>query len=225
VAETVWRILLFALLAGLSPIAIVTTFAALGSGRGRTNGIALAAGFLLGQTAALLAAFLVGSAATTGLDANDQVVAVLELVIGLALLAVAWPEWRRRARPDDGRSGTKALLERLKGLRPGTAFTLGSLLGVGGVKRLSITIVAGATIAVAGLDPGEELVLGLLYIAIGGVLVWLPVAGYLVAGARAEAWMIRAEDWLAVNGRRITFVSTLVFGVLLTSDALARLLQ
>jgi threonine/homoserine/homoserine lactone efflux protein len=225
VAETAWRILLFALLAGASPIAIVSTLAALGSGRGRTNGLALAAGFLLGQTAALLAAFLVGSAATTGLDADDQAVAVLELVIGLALLAVAWPEWRRRATPDDGRSRTKALLDRLKGLRPGTAFTLGALLGVGGLKRLSITIVAGATIAVAGLDPGEELFLGLLYVAIGGMLVWVPVAGYLVAGARADEWMTRAEDWLVVNGRRITFVSTLVFGILLTVDSLARLLQ
>jgi threonine/homoserine/homoserine lactone efflux protein len=224
VAETASRILLFALLAGASPIAIVSTLAALSSGRGRTNGLALAAGFLLGQSAALLVAFLVGSAATTGLDADDQAVAVLELIIGLALLAVAWPEWRRRAAPDDGRSRTKALLERLKGLRPGTAFTLGTLLGVGGVKRLSITLVAGATIGVAGLDLGEELVLGLLYVAIGGLLVWLPVAAYLVAGARAEDWMTRAEDWLVINGRRITLVSTLVFGIVLTGDALARLL-
>lgn len=224
-AETAWRILLFALLAGASPIAIVSTLAALGSKRGRTNGLALAAGFLLGQSAALLVAFLIGSAATTGLDADDQVVAVLELVVGLALLAVAWPEWRRQPGPVDGPSRTKSLLERLKGLRPVTAFTLGALLGIGGVKRLSITIVAGATIAIAGLEPGEELFLGLLYIAIGGALVWVPVAGYLVAGARADEWMTRAEEWLVVNGRRITLVSTLVFGILLTGDALLRLLQ
>jgi threonine/homoserine/homoserine lactone efflux protein len=224
VAETASRILLFALVAGASPLAIVSTLAALSSRRGRTNGLALAIGFLLGQSAALLAAFFVGSAAQAGLDADDQAAAVLELVIGLALLAVAWPQ-RRRAEPDEGDSRTKALLARLKGLRPGTAFTLGALLGVGGVKRLSITLVAGATLGVAHQVPAEELVHGLLYVAVAGVLVWLPVAGYLVAGPRADEWMTGAEEWLTANERRLTFYSTLVFGFLLTSDALVRLLR
>jgi Sap, sulfolipid-1-addressing protein len=93
------------------------------------------------------------------------------------------------------------------------------------VKRLSITIVAGATVGVAGLLPAEELLLGLLYVVVASTLVWLPVSGYLVAGAHADEWMAAAEDWLTANERRITFVSTLLFGFLLTSDALVRLLQ
>jgi threonine/homoserine/homoserine lactone efflux protein len=225
VAETASRILLFALIAGASPIAVVSTLAVLSSRRGRTNGLALLVGFLLGQSAAFLAAFLLGSAAHTNLDADDQAAAVLELAFGLALLMVAWPERRRRAGPAGGRSRTKALLERLKGLRPGTAFALGALLGVGGVKRLSITIVAGATVGVADLLSVEELALGLFYVLVASILVWLPVAGYLVAGARADEWMAAAEEWLTANERRMTFVSTLLFGFLLTSDALVRLLQ
>jgi threonine/homoserine/homoserine lactone efflux protein len=224
VAETASRILLFALVAGASPVAIVSTLAALNSRRGRTNGLALVAGFLLGQSVAFLAAFLVGSAAQAGLDADDQT-AALELAVGLALLAIAWYEWRRRpAGPNNG-SRTKALLTGLKGLRPGTAFTFGALLGLGGVKRLSITIVAGATVGVADLVPAEELALGLLYVAVASILVWLPVAVYLVAGAHAAEWMRSAEDWLVANERRITFVTTLLFGFLLTSDALVRFLR
>jgi Sap, sulfolipid-1-addressing protein len=224
VAETASRILLFALVAGASPVAIVSTLAALNSRRGRTNGLALVAGFLLGQSVAFLAAFLVGSAAQAGLDADDQT-AALELAVGLALLAIAWYEWRRRpAGPNNG-FRTKALLTGLKGLRPGTAFTFGALLGLGGVKRLSITIVAGATVGVADLVPAEELALGLLYVAVASILVWLPVAVYLVAGAHAAEWMRSAEDWLVANERRITFVTTLLFGFLLTSDALVRFLR
>jgi threonine/homoserine/homoserine lactone efflux protein len=224
VAETASRILLFALVAGASPVAIVSTLAALNSRRGRTNGLALVAGFLLGQSVAFLAAFLVGSAAQAGLDADDQT-AALELAVGLALLAIAWYEWRRRpAGPNNG-SRTKALLTGLKGLRPGTAFTFGALLGLGGVKRLSITIVAGATVGVADLVPAEELALGLLYVAVASILVWLPVAVYLVAGAHAAEWMRSAEDWLVAHERRITFVTTLLFGFLLTSDALVRFLR
>lgn len=225
-AETASRTLLFALVAGASPIAIVATLAALSSRRGRTNGLALLIGFLLGQSAAFLAAFLIGSAAHTNLEANDQAAAVLELAFGLALLAIAWPERRnRRDGPNQGHSRTKALLERLKGLRPATAFTLGALLGVGGVKRLSITIVAGATVGVAGLLPAEELLLGLLYVVVASTLVWLPVALYLVAGSHADERIAAAEGWLTANERRVTFFSTLLFGFLLTSDALVRLLQ
>jgi hypothetical protein len=40
----------------------------------------------------------------------------------------------------------------------------------------------------------------------------------LVAGVTS------AEDWLTANERRITFVSTVLFGFLLTADALTRLL-
>ncbi len=101
---------------------------------------------------------------------------------------------------------------------------VGSLLGIGGVKRLTITIVAGATVGIAGLLPIEDLLLGAVYVAIAAVLVWLPVSVYLVAGQRADRWMKAAETWLTSNERRLTFVSTLVFGFLLTSDALVRLL-
>jgi hypothetical protein len=116
------------------------------------------------------------------------------------------------------------LLGRLKGLRPGTAFSVGALLGVGGVKRLTITIVAGATVGIAGLVSAEDVLLGAMYVAIAAVLVWLPVGIYLVAGARADRWMRDAEGWLLANERRLTFFSTLFFGFLLTSDALLRLL-
>jgi threonine/homoserine/homoserine lactone efflux protein len=224
-AETASRILLFALVAALSPIALVSTLAVLTSRRGRSNGIAFVAGFVLGEAAAFLAAFLIGSAATADREENEQVATALELAFGVALLAIAWPQ-RRYSQPGavSGRSRTKALLDRLRGLRPGTAFALGTLLGVGGVKRLSITVVAGATVGIASLMPAEELALGALYVLVAGVLVWMPVGVYLVAGAHANDWMTRAEDWLTSNERRLTFFSTLVFGLLLTSDALLRLL-
>ncbi len=223
--ETAWRILLFALVAGASPIAIVSTLAVLSSRRGRTNGIAFVTGFMLGQTAAFLAAYFVGSAATTDRDPNEHAAAALELAFGLVLLALAWPARRRQGSDAAaGPSRTKALLARLKGLRPGTALSAGTLLGVGGIKRLTITIVAGATVGIAGLLPVEDLALGLLYVIVAGVLVWVPVGVYLVAGAPADVWMASAEDWLTANERRITFLSTLLFGFLLTTDALTRLL-
>jgi hypothetical protein len=65
--------------------------------------------------------------------------------------------------------------------------------------------------------------LGALYVVVAGVLVWAPVVVFLVAGNRGVAWLETAEAWLTANERRVTFASTLLFGFLLTSDALVRL--
>ncbi len=224
--ETASRILLFAIVAAASPVALLASLAVLTSRRGRANGTAFMIGFVLGQAAAFLAAVLLGSAATANRPGgNETLTAALELAFGLGLLALAWPERRRETQlRGDGPSRTQSLLARLKGLRPGTAFSVGALLGVGGVKRLTITIVAGATVGIAGLLAVQDVLLGVLYVAIATVLVWLPVGIYLVAGERADRWMEEAETRLLANERRLTFFSTLFFGFLLTSDALFRLL-
>jgi threonine/homoserine/homoserine lactone efflux protein len=223
VADTASRILLFAFVAAASPVALLATLAVLTSRRGRANGIAYVAGFLAGQSIAFLTALLIGSAATEDREGNNELAALLELAFGLLLLALAWPQRRRGSDVPGGSTRMKAMLDRLRGLRPGTAFTVGTLLGIGGVKRLSITVVAGATVGFAGLLPVEDLVLGVLYVLVAGVLVWVPVGVYLVAGARADRWMEAAEEWITANERRITFFSTVFFGFLLTSDALVRL--
>ena len=220
------QILLYALLAGLSPLALLATLAALGSGRGRLNGSAFGAGFLLTQSLVLLLAILLGAAATPDADRrHETLAAVLELVLGVALLVFAaragYPSGPR-GRP--GESRTEAVLARLGHLRPATAFSFGALLGVGGVKRLTITLFAGATIALAGLIPAEELGLAVLYVVIATALVWLPVSIYLVAGKRADAWTASIQAGLISNEQRLTSASMLVFGVLFIVHALILLL-
>jgi threonine/homoserine/homoserine lactone efflux protein len=221
VLETSFRILLLAVVAGASPMAIVATLAVLTSRRGRTNGLAFLIGFGLGQATAFLIAYLVGSAASAGESLPDM--AVVELLFGLGLLALAWMQRRRpEPVPVAGPSRTEAVLRRLQGLRPWTAFAVGALLGVGGLKRLSITLVAGATVAVAGLGQVESLGLAAVYIIVSGVLVWVPVVLYVIAGSHADAVMTVARDWVTANERSLTFYSTTVFGVLLTADGILR---
>ena len=223
-AETASRVLVFALVAAASPVALLATVAVLTSRRGRTNGSLYLVGFLLGQSIAFVVALLIGSAATLNRDGNEELAAALELAFGVGLLVLAWPQRHPRAEPDPaGPNRVKAMLARLHRLRPSTAFSVGLLLGVGGVKRLTITLVAGATVGIAGLTPVEDVLLGVLYVLVAAVLVWVPVGVYLLAGERAAVWLDAAQGWLTANQRRITFVSTLLFGFLLTTDALVRL--
>ena len=224
--ERATQILLYALVAGLSPLALLATLAALGSGRGRVERVPFGIGFLLTQTTVLVLAIVLGSAATPNRErSHPTLAAALEIALGVLLLLFA-ARGRLNHEPQEspGESKTKAILARLHHLRPVTAFSAGALLGVGGVKRLTITLFAGATIAIAGLIPAEQAGLAALYVVIASVLVWLPVAVYLVAGSRADAWTARTEAWIIDNEQGITAVSTAVFGLLLIGHALIQLL-
>ena len=219
------QIVLYALVAGFSPLALLATLAILGSGRGRLNGTVFAVGFLVAQSTVLLIAFLLGAAATLDRDRGHETLgAALGLAAGVGLVALAARQ-RSSGEPQEriGASRTEALLSRLHRLRPATAFTVGALLGVGGVKRLTITLLAGASIALTGLVPAQELALGIVYVALASALVTIPVAVYLVAGSRADAWATGAEAWLLRNDQRFTIVSTLVFGLLLIGHSLVLL--
>lgn len=216
------QIVLYALVAGFSPLALLATLAVLGSGRGRLNGTCFAVGFLLTQSTVLLIAVLLGAAATPDRDRGHETLsAALGLAAGVALIALA-ARSRSSGEPEEaiGRSRVEALLTRLHGLHPATAFSVGALLGVGGVKRLTITLLAGASIALTGLNPAEKLALGIVYVVIASLLVTVPVAVYLVAGSRANPWTANAEAWLIRNDQRFTIVSTLVFGVILIGHSL-----
>jgi hypothetical protein len=224
VGETVLRILVYGLLAAASPLALAATLVVLKSRRARLNGFIFAAAFLLGGAAVMAIVITLGSVATPSEGSRDTVAQVLELALGVLLLAASWRMWHGLPPRDPGRSGrTAALLARLSGLTPSVALGMGTVLGIGGPKRLTITIVAATTISAAELTDGQEVGVSVVYVIVAGVLVWIPVAVYLVAGSRSRAWMASAEEWLTANQRPVTTVSLLVFGAILVGDALVQL--
>jgi hypothetical protein len=46
----------------------------------------------------------------------------------------------------------------------------------------------------------------------------------LIAGKRAEDWIVKAKDWLTANTRKVVFYSSTVLGLALIGDALVELL-
>lgn len=195
------------------------------SRRAQLNGFIYAVAFLIGGLLIMSIVLAFGSIGPNQ-DARKTAAQVLELLLGLLLLATAWRLHRGEApRESPDRPGrTQAALAKLSGLTPPAAFSAGLLLGIGGPKRLTIAVVSAATISGAGLTTGEDIVLVVLYVVVAATLVWAPVGIYLVAGARARTWLTTAEEWLTANQRLVAMYSLLVFGLALVGDALAQLL-
>ncbi|MEX1006796.1 MAG: GAP family protein [Acidimicrobiia bacterium] len=222
------RVVLYALVAATSPIALGATLAVLKSNRPRVNGSAFAIGFLLGQSAVCLLAFVIGDASIAEpKNKHETFESLLALAVGIALLATAAhvrsrPREPRPHRPLGPR--TKAMLTRLSRLSPGAALGTGIALGIGGPKRLGLTLIVAAAISAAALGGTADLGLVAVYVLVATVLVWVPVTLFVLFGTRATDWIDRAQAWVSQHEQPLTFYPALVVGVGLTAESLIRLL-
>ncbi len=216
------RILVYGLFAAASPTTLLATLVVLGSKSGRAERRRVHAGVRPRHDVAFVLALTLGQAVTSNdKHENSNVATLLELLAGLALLAIAMrtrpPHTPQEPDPD---SRTELLFARLARVRAATAFGIGLPLGVG-AKRLTITLLAAGTVSLSSVGSAGRLTLSVLYIAVASVVVWLPVLIYLILGARADDIVASTRAWITRNQQRFTFLSVTVLGVLLVGDALS----
>ena len=224
VNSIVLQVLLYAFVAGASPVALGSTLVVLGSRGGRWNGLSFAIGVVVGQVLVLVLAYALGTATLpVGQHAHETARELMELALGIALLFGGAYVWRRPPdRPPKPNSRSKAVLERLAHLNLASVFVAGAALALG-PKRLTLTVLVAATISAADLGGVEGTVLSVTYVVIATALVTMPVVLSIVFGTRAEEWMTDVEHWLAAHKRPMTFYPVTILGVLVTLDALVSL--
>ena len=218
------RTVLYALFAAASPLALTVTIVVLQSRRARLNGVIYASAFLASVSLLVLLVLVAGS--FTVPEAGSGTAATLvELALGLLLLASAERMRRGAATAASSENDVRhhPMADRLSRLTPMTALTAGAMLGVGGPKRLTLTVIAAGSISAADLGYVEKASLAAIYVVLGAVLVWAPVVVYVVAGPRAQDWLERLQTWLTAHQHQLTMWSLAAFGALLTIDALVRL--
>ena len=214
------QVLLYAFVAGASPVALGATLVVLGSRSGRWHGLAFAIGVVVGQALLCAVAYALGSAAMpVGQHAHDVARAWLELALGVALVVAGTIVWTRPpdapVKPD---SRSKAVLARLGHLNVLEVCGAGSVLALG-PKRLGLTVLATATIAGADVGPVAATTYTAVYVVIATALVTVPVVLAIVFGDQAERWMLDVEHWLSAHRRPLTFYPVIVLGVLVIVDA------
>jgi Sap, sulfolipid-1-addressing protein len=223
-ADAIVALIAYGLLATLSPLGFAATLAVIESGRPRS--IAFGIAFVLAQLVAC--ALVIGLDTTAGLERRrDYPVlrGILELVFGVALLVLAALVWRR---PKDGggmsTEGSRAVLSRLQHVRWAEAIVGGLLLGIGGPKRLVLTILAATSISASGAGRAEAAALVAFYTAIATFLVWAPILVFALFGDRAIAKLHATASWFSEHQRSVAFASLLTIGALAVADALGTLL-
>jgi Sap, sulfolipid-1-addressing protein len=214
-------------LGGLLPIAVavavssvpitVTILILLSPNRNRA-----ALPFLVGWVTGVVAVIIFSALGASALPqpprrGADTTTAVLEIIIGAALIVLGVVNLRRGER-----RGLPGWLSTVDSFGALASFGVAVLLDFR-PKGLLLGIAAGLTLHAASVRPSQLGVLIFIYTVIATSTVVVPIAASLIAPRKMEPKLIAARDWLAHNGRILTSSMMFMIGVVITGAGLSQL--
>ena len=206
----------------LSPVPIIVVIAMLFSPQAKSNGPAYLLGWLIavGMVAGIaLAASDVASVGSEETATNGA--SWVKLALGVLLLYGALRQWRTRPAPgqEPAMPTWMAGIDTFTGSK---AFGLAMLLGLK-PKNLILSAAAGTTIAQADLPGGEQLGALVIFIFLASAAIAIPVLYHAFGGDRARRTMHGWKVWLQHNNAAVMTILFLVFGFVLSGQAIQAL--
>jgi Sap, sulfolipid-1-addressing protein len=215
----------FALLAAISPTALILMAVYLGSASPRATALLYVAGAILMTVVTGVAALIIIRA--TGLDEPRQHDARYGLRLGLgivaAIAAVVVAVRKRRPPPDPNRPQKGIVSRLIANPSPRTAFISGLLIFAPGatfIAAVQVIATAKAGVPVTALGLATVVVITVL-------VVWLPLVAYLAAPDATTRLLKRLNGWLRANGKilltaglGIAAVALIVNGALGVADVI-----
>lgn len=213
----------FAVLAALSPTALLVTATYLGSARPRLTALCYLAGAVAMSTVMAIVVLLLLRSEHLQLRSHHTPRDGLRLGLGLLILAAGVLlaiRYRRRpphpARPDRG------IVSRLVASpAPATAVAAGLLIFLPGVTFIAATQV----IATARAGPALSAVGLAMIIVINVAFVWLPFLAYLAAPDFTSRKLTAFNAWLRAKGPLLLILALLVAGAILATVGLVGLIS
>jgi len=202
----------FALLAALSPTALLVAAVYLGSARPRLTSLFYLAGAVAMSlvTGVVILVILRNSGLSHPSERTPRY--DLRLGLGLLLLAAGTFVVVRKPRPPDPVKPQRGIVSRMVAEpAPLSAFAVGLLVFAPGVTFLAaLQVIATAQTSL------ELTAIGVIVVVIINVLlVWLPIVAHLVAPQPTERRLKAFNAWLRAHGSRVLAVVLVVAGVIM----------
>lgn len=146
---------------------------------------------------------------------------VLQLVLGITLMAFGIVSWLRRPRSGTDPATPPRWLTSLQQLSTPGAIRLGIVVTVANLKELAFGVGAGLIIGSAHLGPGPSLVATAVYTALACLSVLVPVVVVAAGGDAARRPLDATRDWLTRNSTVVVGAVMLIIGAMLFGNGLA----
>ena len=206
-----------ALLAAMSPTALLVAAVYLGSARPRLTGMF----YLAGAVVMSVVTGVVVLAVLRSADLNhpDQHAARYGLRLGLGILLLAAAivvAGRKPKAPDPAKAGPGFVSRMVADPAPLSAFVVGLLVFAPGVTFIAALQV----IATAGADLELTAIAVIVVVVINVLLVWLPLTFYLVAPGLTTRRLAAFNGWLRANGSAILVGVLAVVGAIMVINGI-----
>lgn len=206
-----------AVLAALSPTALLVAVVYLGAARPRQTLIFYLIGALLMSAAMAAVVLVLLRSGGFSLPHHRTPRYGLRLGLGLLLVLVGLILVRRKPKPPDPDKPQKGLTARLiANPAPYTAFLAGILIFAPGVTFIAaIQVVATSK---ASLD--ATITALAVIVVINVALVWLPLLAFLAAPGPTTRWLVSFNTWLRQHGRLILALAMIAAGLIVAINGL-----
>ena len=206
-----------ALLAALSPTALLAAAVFLGSARPKvTTAFYLAGALAISLVMGVVLVIVLRSADLSRPDQHAPRYG-LRLGLGILLLAAAVVVARRKPRPPDPARPQQGMVSRLVA-NPGplSGFLAGLLIFAPGATFLAALQV----IATSRADIAETAVALVVVIVINVLFVWLPIVLYLIAPELTKRHLMAFNGWLRAHGKAILVWVLIVVGAIMVGNGI-----
>jgi Sap, sulfolipid-1-addressing protein len=206
-----------ALLAALSPTALLVAAVYLGSARPRLT----ATFYLIGAVAMSLVTGVVLLVVLRSLHlnhANEHTPRYgLRLGLGILLLLAAIVVARRKPKPPDPDKPASGIVNKMvANPAPWSAFAVGLVIFAPGVTFLAALQV----IATSNASDFETAVAIIIVVVINVLLVWLPIVMHIIFPNRTTRYLTAFNGWLRAHSRVILIVIFIVVGLILVGNGI-----
>jgi threonine/homoserine/homoserine lactone efflux protein len=221
--QAIGQILAFAVGVSLSPIPIIAVVLMLATPKGRVNGPAFLAGWVLGLAVVGTVVLLVASGAEASENGGPaEGLSIVKLGLGVLLLVVAARQWRGRPKGEAAPELPK-WMQTIDTFTPPRAGGIAFALSAVNPKNLLLTVGAGAAIAQTGASTGDQAVALAVFVLLGTLGPGIPVAIYFLMRDHATAILESMRGWMARENATIMAVLCLIIGAKLIGDAITGL--
>jgi threonine/homoserine/homoserine lactone efflux protein len=223
VGQAIGQVLAFGVGVALSPLPIIAVVLMLATPKGRVNGPAFLAGWVLGLAVVGTIVLLAASGAEASENGGPaEGLSIVKLGLGVLLLLVAARQWRGRP-TGDGAPELPKWMRTIDTFTPARAAGIAVALSAVNPKNLLLTVGAGAAIAQTGASTGDQAVALAVFVLLGTLGPGIPVGIYFLMRDRASAILERLRGWMARENATIMAVLCLIIGAKLIGDAISGL--